>query len=65
LATLGYPSLNSYVRSNVSVITQTVSMTLPKEVVKKIDISRGDISRSRYVLRIIEKALQEPGQGQI
>jgi hypothetical protein len=31
-------------------------MTLPKEMVAKIDESRGDVSRSRYVLRLIERA---------
>ena len=33
-----------------------VSLTFPKEMLDKIDESRGDISRSRYVLRLIQKA---------
>jgi metal-responsive CopG/Arc/MetJ family transcriptional regulator len=33
-----------------------VSLTFPKEILDKIDESRGDISRSRYVLRLIQKA---------
>ena len=33
-----------------------VSLTFPKEILDKIDESRGDVSRSRYVLRLIEKA---------
>ena len=33
-----------------------VSLTFPKEMLDKIDESRGDVSRSRYVLRLIEKA---------
>jgi hypothetical protein len=30
-------------------------LSLPAELMKWIDTERGDISRSRYVLRIIEK----------
>ena len=33
-----------------------VSLTFPKEMLDKIDESRGDVSRSRYVLSLIEKA---------
>ncbi|MGI0032941.1 MAG: hypothetical protein ACRD97_06695 [Nitrososphaeraceae archaeon] len=33
-----------------------VTFSLPKEIVIKMDADRGDISRSRYVLRLIEKA---------
>jgi metal-responsive CopG/Arc/MetJ family transcriptional regulator len=36
-------------------LTSAVSLTFPKEMLAKIDESRGDVSRSRYVLRIIEK----------
>lgn len=35
--------------------TSAVSLTFPKEMLAKIDESRGDVSRSRYVSRIIEK----------
>jgi hypothetical protein len=30
-------------------------ISLPKEIVKKIDAERGDIPRSKYLLRILEK----------
>jgi hypothetical protein len=33
----------------------SVGISLPKKIVTKIDYERGDIPRSRYVLRIIEK----------
>ncbi len=33
-------------------------LSLPSEVLKRIDVERGDISRSRYVLRQLEKVLQ-------
>jgi metal-responsive CopG/Arc/MetJ family transcriptional regulator len=32
-----------------------VGISLPANIIKKIDTDRGDVSRSRYVLRIIEK----------
>lgn len=31
--------------------------SLPPELMRSIDSERGDISRSRYVLRLIEKSL--------
>jgi hypothetical protein len=33
-----------------------VGISLPKELMSKIDDERGDISPSRYLLRIVEKA---------
>ncbi|WP_458720622.1 hypothetical protein [Candidatus Nitrosocosmicus sp. R] len=35
----------------------TTGISLDKEIWNKIDESRGDVSRSKYVLRIIEKSL--------
>jgi hypothetical protein len=32
-----------------------IGISLPKEFMQKIDVDRGDISRSKYVLRILEK----------
>ena len=32
-----------------------LSINLPEKVVKKIDTERGDVPRSRFILRIIEK----------
>ena len=32
-------------------------ISLPEKIIKAIDEQRGDINRSRYLLRIIEKAL--------
>ena len=32
-----------------------IGISLPKDLMQKIDIDRGDIPRSRYVLRILEK----------
>jgi metal-responsive CopG/Arc/MetJ family transcriptional regulator len=36
----------------------SVGISFPKRVLTKIDSERGDISRSRYLLRVIENALQ-------
>lgn len=32
-----------------------VGISLPANIIKKLDAERGDVSRSRYILRIIEK----------
>jgi metal-responsive CopG/Arc/MetJ family transcriptional regulator len=32
-----------------------VGISLPTKLMKKIDVERGDVPRSRYVLRILEK----------
>lgn len=38
-----------------------IGISLPTNIVKKIDKERGDIPRSRYVLRILEQIyLKEP-----
>jgi hypothetical protein len=36
-----------------------VCLTLPKEMLSKIDESRGDVSRSRYILRLVQKAYND------
>ena len=38
-----------------------VGISLPTKLMKKIDVERGDVPRSRYVLRILEK--QYPFEG--
>ena len=32
-----------------------IGISLPKEILAKIDTERGDVSRSRYLLRRLEK----------
>ena len=43
-----------------------VGVSLPKEIITKIDHDRGDISRSRYMLRLLERIYesQESAQDQ-
>ncbi len=36
-------------------IYQSVGVSIPKSILTRIDMERGDISRSRYILRILEK----------
>jgi metal-responsive CopG/Arc/MetJ family transcriptional regulator len=45
--------------STIIVIDNTikVGITLPKSIIKKIDQKRGDIPRSRYIRRAIERYL--------
>lgn len=33
-----------------------LGITLPREIVQKIDNDRGDIPRSRFLLRLVERA---------
>ena len=36
----------------------STGLSLPTELIQKIDSERGDISRSRFLLRIIERAYE-------
>jgi metal-responsive CopG/Arc/MetJ family transcriptional regulator len=40
-------------------MTERISMTFPDGVIEKLDERRGDVPRSRFILRLIEKALKE------
>jgi hypothetical protein len=39
-----------------------VGISLPREVISRIDLDRKDISRSKYMLRLIQKAYGEKNQ---
>ena len=45
----------SIVKITVMQSSIAVGISLPVNIIKKIDTERGDVSRSRYVLRLIEK----------
>ena len=34
-----------------------ISLTIPMELLKKIDCDRGDVPRSRFIIRLMETAL--------
>jgi metal-responsive CopG/Arc/MetJ family transcriptional regulator len=38
-------------------MTEKLGITLPKSTIQKIDQRRGDIPRSRYIRRVIERYL--------
>jgi metal-responsive CopG/Arc/MetJ family transcriptional regulator len=38
---------------------KSAGLSLPKELLNWIDADRGDVSRSRYLLRMIERAYKE------
>ena len=38
--------------------TNRIGITLPENIIEKIDIKSGDIARSRYILRLIESSLK-------
>ena len=35
-----------------------VTLSFPESLIKKIDSDRGDVNRSKFVLRLLEKAYQ-------
>lgn len=37
--------------------SENVSITFPKETFAKIEELRGDVSRSRYILRLVEREI--------
>ena len=37
--------------------SKVIGISFPNEIVEKVDAIRGDVSRSRYVSRILEKEL--------
>jgi hypothetical protein len=39
------------------VINIPIAISWPKDLISKIDTQRGDVSRSKYLLRIVEKNL--------
>lgn len=45
-------------RDNKSRIT---GISLPENIIKWIDKERGDITRSRYILRLIEREMRNNG----
>jgi hypothetical protein len=40
---------------------RATGLSIPTELLYKIDAERGDISRSRFLLRLIEKAYSKSG----
>lgn len=39
-----------------------VGISFPKNILTRIDYERGDVPRSRYLLRVLENALQSEGK---
>ena len=39
-------------------LNKYISVSLPSEIISEIEKRRGDISRSRYILRCIESGLE-------
>jgi hypothetical protein len=42
--------------------TQTFGCSLPKGLLKELDIMRGDVNRSRYIQRLIENKMNAVSQ---
>jgi hypothetical protein len=39
-----------------------LGISLPRQIIRQIDSERGDVPRSRYLLRILQKALEYKGR---
>jgi len=39
-------------------VTESVCITLPKELLKRLDDARGDIARSRYIAKILRTNIE-------
>ncbi|ALI35563.1 hypothetical protein NMY3_01359 [Candidatus Nitrosocosmicus oleophilus] len=37
---------------------KNISFTIPSELLRKIDSDRGDVPRSRFIIRLLEKAFK-------
>ena len=48
---------NSTIAAATTDMTAKLGITLPKSIIQKIDQRRGDIARSRYIRRAIERYL--------
>ncbi|HSF51336.1 MAG TPA: hypothetical protein VLA74_11295 [Nitrososphaeraceae archaeon] len=45
--------------NNIMEIVTTISISLPRTIVEEIDNHRGDINRSKCILRLIESKFHE------
>lgn len=41
--------------------SRIIGISLPENIINQLDKERGDITRSRYILRIIEREMQNNG----
>ena len=48
---------STIVAATTTDMTEKIGITLPKSILQTIDQKRGDIARSRYIRRAIEKYL--------
>lgn len=48
------------VKNNITLLKPTtpIGISLPEDIVEKIDTMRGDVTRSRFILRLIESSLK-------
>lgn len=45
--------------NDMHITTQVISVTIPKELLEKVDEKRSDIPRSRFIVRALESKLQD------
>jgi metal-responsive CopG/Arc/MetJ family transcriptional regulator len=45
--------------NNILIQKNKIGISLPENVIQEIDMRRGDIARSRFILRLIESSLKQ------
>lgn len=43
--------------------TKEIGISIPFDLLETIDSRRGDVARSRYIRRLLERALEKDGSG--
>ena len=45
--------------NNQNIHKNPIGISLPEDIIQEIDTQRGDVARSRYILRLIEASLKQ------
>ena len=45
--------------NNILIQKNKVGISLPEKVIQEIDMKRGDVARSRFILRCIEASMKQ------
>lgn len=45
--------------NNIVIHKNRIGISLPENIIQEIDLTRGDVTRSRFILRLIEFSLKQ------
>ena len=43
----------------MTVVVSLIGISIPEELLKKIDDQKGDVTRSKYITRLLEEAIKQ------